>query len=137
MITATVRKTPSVDSTIGGAIDSLWEKREEKRNMEARIKTIESEIVAIEESLIDRMDGEKTSKSQGSKASASITTAVAANVEDWPAFHAYVAKNKYFHLLHKRVSDPAMRELWDAGKKIPGAQPFSKRKLNIRSLSAT
>lgn len=129
-----VAKVTSRLSTMGSTIDSLWAKREEKREVEAKVKVIESEIAAIEESLMDRMDKEETSKSQGTKASVSITQATVANVEDWAAFHAYVAKNKYFHLLQKRVSDPAVRELWDAGKKVPGVQPFTKRKLNIRSL---
>ena len=132
----TVAKVTARMSTMGSTIDSLWAKREEKREAEAKIKVIESEIAVIEESLMERMDKEETAKSQGTKASVSITQAVVANVEDWAAFHAYVAKNKYFHLLQKRVSDPAVRELWDAGKKIPGVQPFTKRKLNIRSLTS-
>ena len=132
----TVAKVTARMSTMGSTIDSLWAKREEKREAEAKIKVIESEIAVIEESLMERMDKEETAKSQGTKASVSITQAVVANVEDWAAFHAYVAKNKYFHLLQKRVSDPAVRELWDAGKKVPGVQPFTKRKLNIRSLTS-
>lgn len=133
---ATVKKVTSRLSTMGSTIDSLWAKREEKREAEAKVKVIEAEIAAIEEVLMDRMDKEETSKSQGTKASVSITPSTVANVEDWAAFHAYVAKNKYFHLLQKRVSDPAIRELWDSGKKVPGVQPFTKRKLNIRSLTA-
>ena len=132
----TVAKVTARMSTMGSTIDSLWSKREEKREAEAKIKVIESEIAVIEESLMERMDKEETAKSQGTKASVSITQAVVANVEDWASFHAYVAKNKYFHLLQKRVSDPAVRELWDAGKKVPGVQPFTKRKLNIRSLTS-
>lgn len=132
---ASVKKVTSRLNTMGSTIDSLWAKREEKREAEAKVKVIEAEIAAIEEVLMDRMDKEETSKSQGTKASVSITTAVVANVEDWESFWPYVAKNKFFHLIQKRVSDPAMRELWDAGKKIPGVSPFSKRKLNIRSLT--
>ena len=131
-----VAKVTSRLSTMGSTIDSLWSKREEKREAEVKIKAIEAEIASIEESLMERMDKEETSKSQGTKASVSITQATVANVEDWAAFHAYIAKNKYFHLLQKRASDPAVRELWDAGKKVPGVQPFTKRKLNIRSLTS-
>jgi hypothetical protein len=41
----------------------------------------------------------------------------------------------YFHLLQKRVSEPAYRELLEKGKKVPGVQPFTARKLNLRSLT--
>ena len=133
---STVQKVTSRLSTMGSTIDSLWAKREEKREAELKVKTIESEIAAIEEVLMDRMDKEETTRSQGKKASVSINQTVVANVKDWDAFWPYVAKHKFFHLLQKRVSDPAMRELWDAGKKVPGVQPFTKRKLNIHSLTA-
>ena len=131
-----VAKVTARMSTMGSTIDSLWSKREEKREAEIKIKAIEAEIASIEESLMERMDKEETSKSQGTKAYVFITPTTVANVEDWPAFYAYIAKNKYFHLLHKRASDPAARELWNANKKIPGVQPFTKRKLNIRSLTS-
>jgi hypothetical protein len=120
---------------MGGTVDKLWAKREEKREAEAKVKVIEAEIASIEESLMERMDKEATTKSQGTKASVSVTQTTVANVTDWEAFHAYVAKNKYFHLLQKRVSDPAVRELWDGGKKVPGVQPFAKRKLNVHTLN--
>ena len=132
---ATVAKATARMVTVGSTIDKLWAKREEKREAEAKVTVIAAEIAVIEESLMARMDTEETSKSQGKKASVSITSSIVANVEDWDAFHTFVAKNKYFHLLQKRVSDPAVRELWDAGKKVPGVQPFSKRKLNVRSLT--
>lgn len=132
---ASVKKVTSRLTSMGSTVDSVWAKREEKREAEAKVKVIEAEIAAMEEVLIDRMDKEETSKSQGTKASVSITHAVVANVEDWDAFWPFIVKHKFFHLVQKRVSDPAMRELWDAGKKIPGVQPFTKRKLNIRSLT--
>ena len=132
---ATVAKATARMVTVGSTIDKLWAKREEKREAEAKVTVIAAEIAVIEESLMARMDTEETSKSQGKKASVSITSSIVATVEDWDAFHTFVAQIKYFHLLQKRVSDPAVRELWDAGKKVPGVQPFSKRKLNVRSLT--
>ena len=47
-------------------------------------------------------------------------------------FLAYVYKTKQGHLLQRRVSDPAFRELLDHGKKVPGTQPFIKARLNVR-----
>lgn len=126
--------TNRLTGTTGSTIDSIWAKREQKRAADQVVKVIEAEIEALEEVLMARMDKEETTKAQGGKASVSITQAVVANVEDWDAFYAYVAKNKFFHMLQKRVSDPSVREVWDSGKKIPGVQPFTKRKLNVRSL---
>lgn len=120
--------------TIGAAIDKIWLMRENKKALEAQVKKVEAEIKEVEETIFELLDAQDTRKGEGKKASVSINESVVATVEDWDALWPYIAKNKYFHLVQKRVSDPGMRELWDMGKKVPGVQPFTKRTLSIRSL---
>ena len=83
---------------------------------------------------MERMEKEGLDKMSGTKASLSISATVTANVEDWDAFYAYILKNKYTHLLQRRVSDPAYRELVESGKKVAGVTPFVKKRLNVRSI---
>jgi hypothetical protein len=125
--------------TIGSVIDDMWALREKKRAAEAVVKKIEDEILAQEEIVFKRLDEEGLKKADGTKASISIGEATVASVTDWDALWAYAAKHKYFHLFQKRVSDPAWRELMEKskGKGVPGTEPFTKRKLNLRSLSST
>ena len=120
---------------VGTVIDQLWAAREEKRKLEEQVKEISTTITDIEEQLMERMDAEGMDKATGKKGSVSITTNVVANVTDWDELYPYIAKNKYWHLLQRRASDPGFRELWDAGKKTPGVQPFVKKKLNLRSVA--
>lgn len=120
--------------TMGALIDAIWATREEKRRLEAQVKETEAHTAELQEQLMARMEAEGTDKAQGSKASVSISSNVVANVEDWDQFWAYVIKKKYTHLLQRRVSDPAYRELLEAGQKVPGVEPFTKRTLNVRSL---
>ena len=129
MATAVKSRAPSV----GAVIDQLWAAREAKRELESQVKEVDSKIKEIEESLMDRMGVEGLEKATGSKATVSITSSVVADVQDWDAFYPYVAKNKFWHLMQKRVSDPGVRELWDQGKKVPGVVPFTKKKLNLRT----
>lgn len=128
-VTAKARPKP-----LGALVDQLWSEREAKRTQEAEIKVIESRITALEVELLERLEAEGLDALKGSKASISIGSSISANVEDWDAFHVYIGKNKFWHLLQRRVSDPAYRELLDMGKKVPGVQPFTKKRLNIRSL---
>ena len=109
--------------------------REQKRAAEVAVKEIEVKITAAEEEVMERLGAQGLDSAKGKDASVSVTSATVANVEDWPAFHAYIAKNKFFHLLQKRVSDPAYRELLDLGKKVPGVSPFNKKKLTLRSIA--
>lgn len=120
--------------TLGANIDAMWALREEKRAADTVVKAIEVRIKELETTMFELLDAQETTKSQGKKASVSITETVVGNVEDWEALWPYIAKNKFFHLVQKRVSDPGLRELWAMGKKTPGVVPFTKRSLNVRSL---
>ena len=134
--TKTAAKKAAKGATVGSMIDEMWLLREQKRALESEVKVIEKNIAALQEQLLGKMDAEGIKASTGRAASASVTEVITANVEDWDAFWAYIAKNKYFHLVQRRASDPGARELWEQGKKIPGVVPFKKTNLNLRSLSA-
>ena len=130
-----VAKTkPAAAPTMGSLIDAIWAERDQKRHLEAQIKQIEERIAEFQTQLMERMDAEGTDKAQGSKAGVSISKNVVADVKDWDALWAYIAKNKYYGLVQRRVTETAYRELLDLGKNVPGVEPFTKRTLNVRSL---
>lgn len=131
---ARTTKSTAPKPTLGATIDSLWALREEKRRLDAQTKTVEAQIKALETSMFELLDAQDTRTAEGKCASVSINEAVVANVEDWDSLWPWIAKNKFFHLVQKRVSDPGMRELWALGKVVPGVQPFTKRTLSLKSL---
>jgi len=126
--------------TLGAAIDQMWQLRENKRKAAEVVKTIEGQIETLETTMFELLDAQDTRKAEGRKASVSIGEAVVANTIDWTEFMKFVSTGKrgdkfaYLHLVQKRVSDPAYRELLELGVKVPGLQPFTKRTLNLRSL---
>lgn len=130
-MTTTVRTRPP---SLGATIDNLWAMREEKRRLEAELKEVEDRIAELEEQLLDRLDAEGLDKATGSKATVSVSTNTVAQVTDWDELWKFILKNKYTHLLQRRVSDPAYRELLEQGKRVPGVEPFLRRRLNLRTL---
>ena len=84
---------------------------------------------------MENMDKDGIDKMTGRKATVSISTSVVATVEDWDAFLAFVYRTKSGHLLQRRVSDPAWREMIEIKGKVPGTQPFTKKRLNLRAVS--
>lgn len=120
--------------TLGACIDKMWQLREDKRALDAQIKAVEADIKALETDMFGLLDAQDTRKAEGKHASVSVNESVVCNVEDWDALWPWIAKNKFFHLVQKRVSDPGIRELWALGKVIPGTQPFTKRTLSLKSL---
>lgn len=121
--------------TLGKTIDSLWALREVKRAKEAEIKEIEGQISAAESTLLERLDAEDTVKSEGKNASVSISESVNFNITDFDEFAKYVGKSKQFHLFQRRVSELAVREIFENKGAVPGLTPYTKRKINLRSLS--
>lgn len=130
----TVKKVVFKLGPAGAAIDKLSAIREKKRKLEAEIKDIEGEYAELEEALMAKMASEGIDKATGTSASVSISTNVVGNPIDWKLIENYIAKNKFFHLFQRRLSDPGLREIWDQGKKVPGVEPFVKRRLNLRNL---
>jgi hypothetical protein len=120
--------------TLGSAIDALWALREKKRKLETQVKEIEAAIADSETQVMELMDKEGVEKTTGKKASVSITSNVVPQVEDWDAFYAYIHRNKYYHLLERRPSVTGCRELFETKGKLPGVLPFTKRKLNLRTV---
>jgi len=127
--------TNRLTGTLGSTIDQAFALREKKREAEKVVKGIEDEITALNEVLFERLDEAETSKGEGKLASVSISNTTIGSVTDWEALWPYIAKHKHFHLVQKRLSDPAVRELWGMGKTLPGVEPFTKRTLNLRTLS--
>lgn len=116
---------------IGPTIDKLDDLREAKRKLMTQVDELDNQYRELEEALMDKFEAEGSDKGSGKHASASITRSVVGNVTDWDALNAYVKKTGYFHLYQKRLSDPAVRELFEQGKKVPGCEPFTKRRLNL------
>ena len=124
------RKTP-----LGSLIDKLSGIREKRRKLAEQDKELSSEYSQVEAELLQRLQAEGMDKATGKAATAFISTVVVANVTDWDALYSFIKKKGYFHLLQRRVSDPAFRELQEQLKNgVPGVEPFVKTNLNIRNL---
>ena len=132
--TATRTVTKLGPFKIGPAIDQLSTLREQKRELMAKVEAIEADYALLEVQLMAKLEAEGSDKGTGKFASVTVSRSVVPNVIDWDSFHAFIAKHKYFHLLQKRTSDAAVRELFDLGKKVPGVEPFTKSRLNLRAL---
>jgi hypothetical protein len=137
---------------VGPLIDQLWALREQRKKLEEAADELSKQMSTIEEQLVDAMEAEGVQKATGRKASLSFTYNVIADVqgdEGWKLFYEFIAKKKYFHLLHRRVSDAAYKEVLaslngagpdfdikTAKKQVPGVLPFVKRRINLRTLSS-
>lgn len=132
---AEVKRVKSVllgTDTIGGMTDRLVELRETKRGFEAEITKVEAEYKEIEERLMKKLEAEGTDKGAGKLGSVSVSSSTVADVQDWDALNAWIKKTGNFQLYQRRISDPAFRELMETKGAVPGIDPFTKKRLNVR-----
>lgn len=126
-------KKPLTQSAIGKSIDKVFLLRKKKAELEAAMKDVEGQIADLDAEIMEAMHQSGLEKTATKMGTVSVSTSTVAQVEDWDAFLAYIYKNKYGHLLQRRVSDPAWRELIEQGKKVPGTTGFIKKRLNYRT----
>jgi len=132
--TTTLRKTKI---TVGYLIDSLQNIRAQKRDLAVREKELNAKYDAVELQLLELMDAEGVTKSTGKTATASLTTTRNFSFikeGGFEAFFAYASKIKRPDLVQRRISVPAVRELWGLKGAVPGLTPFEERKIGLRDL---
>ena len=131
-----LRKTKPTPAkvTVGGLIDQMNTLRERRRVIAAEDTDLKKQYDAIETQLIELLDAEGCSKSTGRTASASISETQVFNIVDWDVFMTYLIKSKQGHLVQRRVSAPAVAEVFTLKGAVPGLEPFTKRSINLRAL---
>ena len=129
-----LRKTKTPPVTIGSLIDGMNGLRELRREIAAQDADLKKQYDAAETQLIELLDGQNTTKGAGRTASASVSETTVFNPVDWEAFMDYLIKTKQKHLVQRRVSAPAVLELFTLKGKVPGLEPFTKRSINLRQL---
>ena len=132
MSSEAVKKKPLSTATLGKTIDKIFSLRKKKLELEAAVKDVEGQIADLDSEVMEALEASGLDKTSTKSGTVSLSTSTVAQVTDWDAFYTYIYKNKFGHLLQRRVSDPAWRELMEQGKKVPGTTGFTKKKLNYR-----
>ena len=126
-------KKPLTQAALGKTIDKVFALRKKKAELESAVKDVEGQIANLDAEILESLEASGLEKTATKAGSVSISMSTVAQVTDWDEFLDYIYKKKYGHLLQRRVSDPAWRELIEQGKKVPGTTGFTKKRLNYRA----
>ena len=118
---------------LGAAIDKLHGLREEKRNLEAEISKIRKVMEEEEINIFALLEEQDLPGAKGHTATVSITESVVPVLDNDEVFFDHIMKTGDLHLLERRPSVRAYRELRESGEEVPGLRPFTKRTLSLRS----
>lgn len=119
-------------------INELIEQRVDIKNqideLNAQIKDLQEQLRGNETILLKELDAQGLSRTANDKASVSINEDTVPDVIEWDELHAYIIANKDFSLFQRRVNSKVYKELLQLGETVPGIQPRTIRKLNMRKL---
>lgn len=108
--------------------------RNVKDGLNKQIKELNSKKDDLEKKLIELMKTAGISRASNDIATVSIGEEQVYNATDWDAIYAHVQDSGDFSILHRRLSNAAIREIEAAGGKVPGAEAVTLQKVNFRSL---
>lgn len=119
---------------IGDRIEELHHLRIRLRKREAVVNKLKKKFETKQWELMQLMEETGLDQAKSSSATVFLSKDTVPTVKDWDALEKYIKDNDSLHLLQRRVSATAYRELAEMGTKIPGVEPFDRQKLNIRAI---
>jgi hypothetical protein len=111
--------------TIGACADKYYQLKESRLAAQKLVDKIEAEEKALKQHIINTLPKSETTGAAGKLARVTVVTKEIPQIKDWDKLYAYIKKNNAFELLQRRVSDSAVAERWEAGKKVPGVEAFT------------
>jgi hypothetical protein len=100
----------------------LFSAKEEKSKLNERISELNKEIRDYEHRIWALMDEDKLLKFATEQGTIYLSPQIVPKVVDWEAFYGYIGKNQAYHMLERRPSRAAFRELYEAHKPVPGVE---------------
>lgn len=124
-----------MSETIDDIAQEIIKLQNKRKKLENQAEEIKKEEEVKKTQLYAMAETAKLTFGGNKKASWRIELKTVPQVTDWDAFYAYIAENKYFHLLQRRPAVTAVQELWGQknGKfQVPGVEKFSKNVVNVK-----
>lgn len=110
--------------SIGLCADLYAEVREIRLAMQKHVDEVQAREREIREHIIANLSKSDDTGAAGKRYRAQIVLKTVPQLKSWGEFISFVARNKRFDLLQKRVSDTAIKDLWEGGINVPGVDRF-------------
>ena len=124
--------------TLSELLTSAKVLREDKRALEVDVKNLSQSLDAINVQIQAKLHAEGVERTSVNGITVSLSKQTVFNIIDYSAFQDYIVSSGKTHLLQKRVSNIAVRELLEDPfflqdhSNVPGLEGFEQEKLNMR-----
>lgn len=94
----------------------------ERKQLQKQADTLEEREKDILATIHAAMHKAKMASSTSHGYEVKLTTVKKPVVNDWDDFRAYIRDTNNFGLLHARVTETAVKEIWETGRSVPGTE---------------
>jgi hypothetical protein len=120
--------------SVGLCADLYHDVRELRLAMQKHVEAVQARENEIREHIINNLSKSDDTGAAGKRYRAQIVVKAKPSLKDWDAFTQYVVKSGRFDLLHKRVADKPIKELWEDGVAVPGVEQFKAVEVSITKI---
>lgn len=113
--------------SLAACADQLYLVRQKRLALKKEVEAMEAEEAALREHLINNLPKSAATGIAGKIARASIESKDVFQAKDWDEVHAFIVKNHkknpgVWALMQRRLGTEACKEMYTAGKAIPGVE---------------
>ena len=124
----------TLPETLAKCADMLYSTRQARLELDKKVEELKRREAMLLEHLIDSLPVSDATGVAGRIARATVVTKEEPQVENWDDFYGYVHKNKAYHLLQRRISGPAIKELWENRKIVKGVGKVIVKSISLNKL---
>lgn len=133
---ATAKKL-KIPKSLAACADLYYSTRNERLAIEKSAEGLKAQEAELKDHLINNLPKSDATGVSGKLCRVSVATKTIPQVADWDLFYAHIAKNKSkggFALLNRAVNAAAVKEIWEAGKEVPGVGHFNATVLSVNKV---
>jgi hypothetical protein len=120
-------------ANLGAAVDGLYVLQEKRDVAAAATEMLKKAVLAYKLAMINKFKKGELRAAAGKRALVTLVSEDVPTIEDFMKLWTYARKRNAPELFQKRLSTDAVRELWDAGKRVPGVGVFHNVYLQCRA----
>jgi len=120
--------------TVADLSDEILAIKNDIQMHEQEITELKKQKEELERELIAEAEKQQLKSGAGTSSSFSIKEETVPQASDWDEVWKFIKENDYFHMVQKRLSSTACRELWELGTTIPGVNKYTSHKVNVKGV---
>lgn len=119
---------------LANMVDDFHSARQERLRLKRLMEDKQKEETNLKESLILHMRAQGVSVIGGAILTVTLKSKIVPKAEDWGVLYDYIREHDAFDLLHRRLTETAVKARWDDGINIPGVVEFEYPELSLSTV---